>query len=200
VTGVTNQDGGGELERSDAASSSGVPVDTDRPGSPPDAKAATGRPAWPLFATVAGTILIADQLTKAWVVGTVAQGTGVQVLGDLIRVIHSRNNGALFGLFGSSAPILALASVVVLGAIVWYHGHAGRNLLVSIALGLLLGGALGNLADRIHYGYVVDWVDMGIGTLRFWTYNLGDAGISVAILLLLLIAVRPSLGTAARDD
>jgi len=145
------------------------------------------------------TVLVVDQLSKAWIVASVAQGSGIRVLGDLVRVVHSRNAGALFGLFGSSAPILAVASIVVLGAIVWYHARSGRNLLVSIALGLLLGGALGNLADRIQYGYVVDWVDMGIGTVRFWTYNLGDASISVAILLLLLIALRPGLGSSSLD-
>ena len=88
---------------------------------------------------------------------------------------------------------------MVIGLIVWYHARSGRNLLISIALGLLLGGALGNLVDRVRFGYVVDWVDAGIGTIRFWTFNVGDAAISVAILLLLLIALRPGLGSTRAD-
>jgi signal peptidase II len=95
--------------------------------------------------------------------------------------------------------VLALASVVVIGLIVWFHARSGRNPLLSVALGLLLGGALGNLIDRVRLGYVLDWVDMGIGTIRFWTFNLGDSAITVAILLLLLIALLPGLGRSSTD-
>ena len=130
------------------------------------------------------------------------RSTAIRLLDDYLRFIHSRNDGALFGMFGSSAPILAAASLVVIGLIVWYHARSGRNLLLSIALGLLLGGALGNLIDRIRHGYVIDWVDMGIGTLRFWTFNVGDAAITVAILLLLVLALWPGLaiGRGRTDD
>jgi signal peptidase II len=60
--------------------------------------------------------------------------------------------------------------------------------MLSVALGLLLGGALGNMADRFRIGYVVDFVDVGIGDLRFYTFNIADSAISLAILLLLLSA------------
>ena len=68
-----------------------------------------------------------------------------------------------------------------------------RSLYLSIALGLLLGGALGNLIDRLRLGYVVDFVDVGIGDLRFYTFNVADAAISTAIVLLLAVAIVPSL-------
>jgi signal peptidase II len=168
-------------------------------GGPSAAPAAASRPAWALFVGVAVTVLVADQLTKSWVIATIEPGTAIRVVGDLLRLIHSRNDGALFGLLGSAAPVLAIASTVVIGLIVWYHARAGRNLLLSLALGLLLGGAVGNLVDRLRLGYVVDWVDAGLGSLRFWTFNVGDAAISVAILLLLVIALRPGLGTARVD-
>ena len=115
------------------------------------------------------------------------------------RLIFSRNDGALFGLFGSSATLFAIGSLAVLGLIVWYHARSPRSLLLSIALGLLLGGALGNLIDRVRLGYVVDFVDMGIGTLRFFTFNIGDSAISTAILLLLILALRPSPKPAVVD-
>jgi signal peptidase II len=94
---------------------------------------------------------------------------------------------------------MAVVSLGVIGLIVWYHARSGRSLLLSSALGLLLGGAVGNLIDRIRLGYVVDWVDMGIGNVRFWTFNIGDAAITCAILLLLLIALKPGIGTSATD-
>jgi signal peptidase II len=150
------------------------------------------RPAWPLFAGLATVVLVADQLAKAWIVGNIAPGQVVDVVGSLVRLIFSRNNGALFGLFGSSATLFAIGSLAVLGLIVWYHARTPRSLLLSIALGLLLGGALGNLIDRLRLGYVVDFVDMGIGTLRFFTFNVGDSAISTAILLLLFLALRPA--------
>ncbi len=78
--------------------------------------------------------------------------------------------------------------------IIWYHGSSGRNTLLSVALGLLLGGALGNLIDRLRLGYVVDFVDIGIGDLRFYTFNVADSAISGAILLLILLAVLPDIG------
>jgi len=60
---------------------------------------------------------------------------------------------------------------------------------MSVALGLLLGGAVGNLIDRFRFGYVLDFVDLGIGALRWYTFNVADAAISASILLLLLTAV-----------
>lgn len=157
------------------------------------------RPAWSLFLVVAAVVLLVDQLSKAWVISTVRPGTAFSVLGDLLRVVYSKNSGALFGLFGSVAPVMALVSVGVLALIVWYHGHAARSLLLSLALGLLVGGAVGNALDRIRLGFVVDWVDMGVGRTRFWTYNLADAAVDGAILLLLLGALRTGSDSLARD-
>jgi signal peptidase II len=99
-----------------------------------------------------------------------------------------------------SAGAFAIVSLIVVGLIVFYHARAGRGLIVTVALGLLLGGALGNLFDRLHYGYVVDFVDMGIGSLRFYTYNIADAAISTAIVLLIGMALFPALGDWAPDD
>jgi signal peptidase II len=90
-------------------------------------------------------------------------------------------------------------SIGVTALIVYYHRRAGRGILVTVALGLLLGGAIGNLLDRLNHGYVVDFVDMGIGTWRFYTYNLADASITTAIVLLLAMAVLPSLSEWGAD-
>jgi len=148
---------------------------------------------WLLFAGLAAVVVVADQLTKAWVVGTLAQGEGFEVLGDWVRIIHWRNSGILFGMLPQSAGAFAIASLVVAGLIVAYHAKAGRGLVVTLALGLLLGGAIGNLVDRVHYGSVIDFVDMGIGAWRFYTYNVADAAISTAIVMLVAMAAFPRL-------
>ena len=68
------------------------------------------------------------------------------------------------------------------------QGLVGHPIL-TVALGLLLGGAVGNLIDRLRLGYVIDWVDMGIGDLRFYTFNVADSAISIAIVLLIGISL-----------
>ncbi len=155
---------------------------------------------WTLFAVIAIAVVVLDQLAKAWVVANLAVLQSVQLIGDLVRIIHVRNSGILFGMLPQSAGAFAIVSLIVVGLIVFYHAKAGRGLLVTVALGLLLGGALGNLLDRLHYGYVVDFVDMGIGAWRFYTYNLADAAISTAIVLLIGMAIFPKLGDWAPDD
>jgi signal peptidase II len=150
------------------------------------------RARWPIFAGLAITVLIADQLTKAWLVSFLAPGQRADVFGTYVRLVYSQNSGALFGLFRDQAVLFAFVSVGVVGMIIWFHGSAGRNTLLSVALGLLLGGALGNMTDRFRFGYVVDFVDLGIGDLRWYTFNVADAAISCAILLLLLSAFLPA--------
>jgi signal peptidase II len=156
---------------------------------------APGRPIWLVFAGLAALVVIADQLTKAWLVSTLGPGESMRVVDDLLRLVHARNTGGLFGLFRDAAPIFAVVSLGVLALIVWYHAQSGRSPYLSVTLGLLLGGAIGNLVDRVRFGYVVDFVDAGLGSIRWYTFNVADAAISVSLLLLLLLAVRPSIAT-----
>lgn len=160
---------------------------------------AQNRPAWFVFIGLAVLVLVVDQLAKAWIVANVATGQIVDVVGDLVRLVYSQNNGALFGLFSSSATLFAIGSLIVLVLIIWYHARTPRNVLLSISLGLLLGGATSNLIDRLRLGYVVDFVDIGLGSLRFFTFNIGDSAITLAILLLLLLAIRSEVRPVRGD-
>ena len=148
---------------------------------------------WPLFAGLAVAVVAVDQLTKAAVVSRLAPGQSTSIIGDWLRIVYGQNSGALFGLFRDNAGLFGIVSLGVIALIVGYHATAGRNLLVSIALGLLLGGAVGNLADRLRLGFVVDFVDAGVGGWRWYTFNVADAAISTAIVILLLVAAAPSL-------
>src|SRR2546422_11750523 len=118
-------------------------------------RAATRRPRWGLFAGLAGTILVADQLTKAWIVANIDPARPTLLAGDYLRLIISHNNGALFGLFQGQAMLFALASFAVIVLIVVYQARTVASLVMSVALGLLLVGAYGNGADRLGYAYVV---------------------------------------------
>jgi signal peptidase II len=114
--------------------------------------------------------------------------------------VFGQNTGALFGLFKDNAVMFGIVSIVVIGLIVAYHGRSAASLYLTITLGLLLGGAIGNMLDRLRLGYVVDFVDVGLGTLRFYTFNVADSAISLSILLLLVAAIRPSLVDGRRPD
>ncbi len=154
---------------------------------------APGRAVWPLFLGLAAAIVVADQLTKAWLTGFLAPGASVAVLDDWLRLVFSQNRGGLFGFLQGQVLAFAALSTVVIGLIVAYHARSGRDPWLSLALGFLLGGAIGNLIDRLRYGYVVDFVDAGVGDIRWYTFNVADAAISTAIVLLILLALRPSL-------
>ncbi len=164
------------------------------------AAAAAPRPSWPIFLALAALILALDQLTKAWLVSFLQPGQSVNVLGDYIRLVHAQNDGGLFGLFAGQALVFGLVSMVVVGLIVLYHARAGGGRYLSITLGLLLGGALGNLVDRIRLGYVVDFVDAGLGDLRWFTFNVADTGISFSLLLLLTASLWPKVARRPASD
>jgi signal peptidase II len=164
------------------------------------------RPHWILFFAIAAAVVILDQASKAWLTGLLDPGERMSIIGDWLRIVHGQNDGAIFGLFKDQALLFGLVSLGVVGLIIWYQATAGRNLLTTVALGLLLGGAIGNMIDRFRLGYVVDWVDAGIGDWRFYTFNVADSAVSVAVLLLLLIAIVPGVKSAgdvpatAEDD
>lgn len=159
---------------------------------------ASARPLWPPFVLIAAAVVVVDQLTKAWIRSILAPGESTPVLGDWIRLVHAQNNGGIFGLLRGQALPFAIVSLGVIALIVAYHGRSGRNPFLTVALALLLGGAIGNLLDRLLYGSVVDFVDAGIGTIRWYTFNVADASISLAIVLLLALSIRPSLGETAK--
>lgn len=172
----------------------------DRPEHAPDWRGPS-RGRWLLFFAIAVAVVVVDQATKAWVTGTVkTPGSGFSVLGTWLNVVYGQNSGILFGMVPQSATAFALVSLVVIGLIVVYHQKAGRGIVMSVATALLLGGAIGNLIDRLHYGAVVDWIDMGIGTARFWTYNIADAAITTSLILIFVAAVFPSVTEWGTDD
>jgi signal peptidase II len=182
-----------------------VPPDADQ-GAASEPAVAQARPGdalrrWLVFFGLATGVVVLDQASKAWIesafalasthgpVADLAEPT--PILGDLVRIAKIYNDGGIFGLFDATAPVLALASLAVIGVLVVVQARSGprASWWTTIALGLLLGGAIGNLVDRIRFGYVIDWVDMGIGGWRFYTFNVADSAISIAIVMMLAAAI-----------
>jgi signal peptidase II len=157
-------------------------------------------PHWLLFVGLALAVVVADQLTKAWVVGAVAMGDALRLVGDYLRLIITYNTGGLFGLFQQQSAVFAIFSLAVMALIVVVHGRTARSRYITLTLGLLLGGAIGNFIDRIQLGHVVDWVDIGVGDWRFYTFNVADMAVTASVLLLLFLSVRASLAGGDQAD
>lgn len=120
-----------------------------------------------------------------------------QIVGLYLQIIRGENRGGLFGILQGSAPLLALLSIGVIVALVIYHERERlpRVSPLTVGVGLLIGGAIGNLIDRVAFGYVLDFIDIGVGSLRFWTFNIADAGISLGIVILLVDTLWRSRST-----
>ncbi len=141
---------------------------------------------WVALAAVALAALLADQVTKAIVVAQLPFGDSIHVLGPL-SIHHVRNSGIAFGLFSAWAGAVTLLTVGALAWMLGYFARSGaRHPVLPIALGLLVGGSAGNLADRLRLGHVTDFLDLG-----FWpAFNLADIFIvtGVGILVAALVA------------
>ena len=161
------------------------------------------RAAIAVFALVALVIVVCDQLLKLWIVANYKPETPSPVVGDWLRVDFTHNAGGLFGVFQNSAGLFALVSLGVVAFIVAFEYRSGwSNWLVTLALALLLGGAIGNFVDRIRLGYVVDFADLGIGAWRWYIFNVADSAVTVSIgaFLLLSIFAPGALGSRSRQS
>jgi signal peptidase II len=140
-----------------------------------------------LLLASAALVYLADRMTKAWIVANVAEGEQIQVVGDLVQVWHSENEGAAFGLLQGGGVLFLVIGVVTLVVIAWVHATGRlRGAPAAILLGMVLGGTLGNLTDRLVDGSVTDWISVGIGAVRWPTWNVADAAVVCGILGILV--------------
>jgi len=141
----------------------------------------------------AGVVVAADQMTKSLAVARLHSGP-VHLLGPFGLAL-GYNSGAAFSLFTSAAPVLGVGEAVLAVALSWLAWRA-RSAGVAVAAGLVLGGALGNLCDRVfrsHHGSVVDFI-----TLTHWpTFNVADACITLGALSLIVLQLRHGLVAAS---
>ncbi len=140
-----------------------------------------------VIAGVAVFVLWADQRTKRLIVNLCVPDfpSCRTVIPHLLRITYERNVHGAFGLFGNNAVLLIAMAIVVL-VLFWFSFRepAARSLTVRVAFGMIVGGAIGNIVDRVHYGYVIDFIDF----YRIWPniFNVGDSCITVGVGLLLL--------------
>ena len=136
------------------------------------------------FYLVALGVLLLDQATKAWLRAALALHDTVPVWPGVFHITHTRNTGAAFSLLQGATPLLIGTALLVIAGLVVARHRAGHRLppLFGLALALPLGGALGNLLDRLRHGYVTDLLDFRL--INFPVFNVADSAITIGIVLL----------------
>ncbi|HEX5000441.1 MAG TPA: signal peptidase II [Terriglobia bacterium] len=141
-------------------------------------------------------ILILDRWTKALVLSRFELGDSIQVIDGLFDITYVRNNGIAFGIlnsFGSPVQtvLLALFSTTAAVVVIIYSlRHPVEDRVLQLSLSLILGGAIGNLCDRLLYGYVVDFLEFHAGRYTWPTFNVADSAISIGVILLAIEIFR----------
>jgi signal peptidase II len=150
---------------------------------------------------ITAAVVVADQLTKLWIAATYPVGFELQVIPGVFRLVHARNRGIAFGLFGASGPSVQLTLLIVVALIVafiaWQLTRAGGDGLAGTGLALVLGGAIGNIVDRVGRGDVVDFLDFYVvigGHEHHWpAFNVADSAITVGACCVVLAEILTQL-------
>ena len=153
---------------------------------------AAGTTQWVELAVIATAAAAADQLTKAIVSSQLALGNAVEILGPF-SIHHVRNTGIAFGLFADATSIvIVLTTCAIAALVIFFARSARRHPLLPVAVGLVLGGSISNLVDRLRLGHVTDFLDFD-----YWpAFNLADTFIVVGVGLLFLSFVAADRSSA----
>ena len=148
-----------------------------------------------MFALFAG-ILIADRITKVLAERSLSMGNPVEVIPGFFQLTLVHNTGMAFGMLGGvsfpgKAWLLTAVSAGLLGAIVWFAWRSGPlSTMTIVGIAAMLSGAIGNILDRLLYGYVVDFLDVYIRSAHWPAFNIADAMICTGVGLLVLESIR----------
>jgi signal peptidase II len=145
---------------------------------------------------VAALVALADQLSKAWVLSFFAEpGSGLHShpVTGFFNLVLTWNRGVSFGLFNNDDAMNALvftgaAAIIVAGLVLWLHRT--REPLLGFAIGLVIGGAIGNVIDRIARGAVVDFLDFHLAGWHFFAFNLADSAITIGVFFMVIDGLR----------
>jgi signal peptidase II len=143
---------------------------------------------------VAGLVVALDQGSKYLVTQSLRVGgmwSPFPGPAPFFQIVYTYNTGATFGLFKDLGPVFVFIALVIVGALILYARRLRRDQwLMCVALGLMLGGAIGNLIDRIRLGHVIDFIDVGVGPTRWYTSNLSDVSLVLGVILLGVALLR----------
>ena len=161
-----------------------------------------GNRSFSLGMILAFVVLALDQVSKWWIVTEVMNPPRFIPVFPSFNLVMGWNRGVSFGIFDSASPpnqwlLIALALVVVSVLLVWLK--RSDRFLISLAIGMIVGGALGNVTDRIHYGAVADFLDFYIGDFHWPAFNVADTGITIGVVILVLESLFVGSETDKKD-
>jgi len=147
----------------------------------------------PWLLLISGLVFLADRLTKIWVAAHIRIGGAIPVIPRVLRITHWTNDGAAFSLFAETASpqvvrwvLVGFSLLAALVVLVLLVRLGSRFTPTTVALALILAGALGNVHDRIHYGSVVDFIEVHILSYHWPDFNVADSSVVTGACLLLL--------------
>lgn len=152
--------------------------------------------AYRLLLVLAGAVFIADQLTKLWIIRHLPLGSygpyeSITVIPGFFYLVHVGNTGAAWSLLTGKSLYLAVVAVATLCAIYFWRRALGlQDRLAQVAFGLLCGGIVGNLVDRIQHHHVVDFLDFHFGSYVYPSFNIADSGICIGVVLYIWHSLR----------
>lgn len=127
-------------------------------------------------------IILLDQLTKQWIRSNFVYGESQPVIDGFFNLVYVRNDGAAWNILSGQSIILILISVAVLVLLIIYRrSFLTEQLLHRILFGLMIGGIVGNLIDRIRFGWVTDFLDFQFGSYHYPSFNVADSAICIAV-------------------
>lgn len=137
-------------------------------------------------------ILIVDIITKQLVIHTMIEHQSISIIKNFFSITLAKNTGVAFSFLEGKVPLIIIMTTIVILIILKYIKTTNPNKLESICYSLVLGGALGNLIDRIIYGYVIDFLDFNLFGYPFPIFNLADTFIVIGIILLIILNIIES--------
>lgn len=148
-------------------------------------------------------VFVLDQITKAVVVASIPLHTSIPVVHGFFDLTHVKNRGAAFGLFASfdspmrAVLLNAVAFAVFVGVLIYAFKSSPHSTRLQVGLSLILGGAVGNLVDRVRLGSVTDFLDFYVGAHRWPAFNVADSAITIGVCLLAIDIWRKPQGETA---
>jgi len=151
---------------------------------------------WTRALGVAAAVVALDQLTKAVVAARMAPHESIPIIPGLFALTYVRNTGAAFGIFAGRfmavrVPFFLAVSALAVVMLLWFlRSTPGERRWVVIACGAVVGGAIGNMIDRLAYGEVIDFLDVFVGAYHWPAFNVADSAITLGVVVLCLDALR----------
>jgi len=152
----------------------------------------------PWLLLISAVVIAADRLTKSWVSAHVRLGGAIPIIPRVLRITHWTNEGAAFSLFADTASphavrwaLITFTLVAAVAIFIVLLRIGNQFTLTTVAFALILGGAIGNVHDRIVYGSVVDFIEVHIFTYHWPDFNVADSSVVIGACLLMLDSLRP---------